>query len=61
MINPIGEENSIGPKAFKFSARQRGIKLWLRSIGMSLEGNQMGQTKKWILRGASGLENVNVS
>lgn len=27
MINPIGEENSIGPKAFKFSARQRGIKL----------------------------------
>jgi hypothetical protein len=48
MSNPIGEENSIGPKAFKFSARPRGIKLWLQLIGMNLEGNQMGQTKKWI-------------
>ncbi len=46
---------------FKFSARLKGIKLWLRLIGMSLEGNQMGQTKKWMLRGTSGLENVNVN
>jgi hypothetical protein len=55
--NFIGEENSIGPKAFRFSAWPRGMKLWLWLIGMTLKGNQMNQTKKWILKGVGDLEN----
>jgi hypothetical protein len=52
--NPISKENSIGPKAFIISGWPRGIKLWLWLIGMN-------QTKKWIIKGNGGLENVNVN